>query len=61
MLPQTQLGKTDIRISRLGLGTVKLGRNQRVKYPEAFELPSDAAARQLKRQGGTGALPGHHG
>ena len=47
MLPQTQLGKTDIRISRLGLGTVKLGRNQRVKYPEAFELPSDAAARQL--------------
>ena len=47
MLPQTQLGKTDIRISRLGLGTVKFGRNQRVKYPEAFELPSDAAARQL--------------
>jgi aryl-alcohol dehydrogenase-like predicted oxidoreductase len=47
MLPQTQLGKTDIRISRLGLGTVKLGRNQSVKYPEAFELPSDADARQL--------------
>lgn len=47
MLPQTQLGKTDIRISRLGLGTVKLGRNQSVKYPEAFELPSDADARTL--------------
>ncbi len=47
MLPQTQLGKTDIRISRLGLGTVKLGRNQSVKYPEAFKLPSDADARQL--------------
>jgi aryl-alcohol dehydrogenase-like predicted oxidoreductase len=47
MLPQTQLGNTDIRISRLGLGTVKLGRNQSVKYPEAFELPSDADARQL--------------
>ncbi|RYZ99092.1 MAG: aldo/keto reductase [Moraxellaceae bacterium] len=47
MLPQTQLGKTDLRISRLGLGTVKLGRNQSVKYPEAFELPSDQDARSL--------------
>ena len=47
MLPQTLLGKTDIRISRLGLGTVKFGRNQSVKYPDAFELPSDADARQL--------------
>lgn len=47
MLPQTLLGKTDIRISRLGLGTVKLGRNQSVKYPEAFELPSDEDARKL--------------
>jgi aryl-alcohol dehydrogenase-like predicted oxidoreductase len=47
MLPQLPLGKTDIRISRVGLGTVKLGRNQCVKYPEAFELPSDAHARQL--------------
>ncbi len=47
MLPQTQLGKTDIRISRLGLGTVKFGRNQSVKYPEAFELPSDDDARAL--------------
>jgi aryl-alcohol dehydrogenase-like predicted oxidoreductase len=47
MLPHTLLGKTDIRISRLGLGTVKLGRNQNVKYPEAFELPSDEDARKL--------------
>ncbi len=47
MLPQTQLGKTDLRVSRLGLGTVKLGRNQSVKYPDAFELPSDDEARAL--------------
>ncbi|RYY03745.1 MAG: aldo/keto reductase [Gammaproteobacteria bacterium] len=47
MLPQTQVGKTDIRISRLGLGTVKFGRNQSVKYPQTFELPSDADAKQL--------------
>ena len=31
----------DIAVSPLGLGTVKLGRNQGVKYPQGFELPSD--------------------
>jgi aryl-alcohol dehydrogenase-like predicted oxidoreductase len=30
-----------IQVSRLGLGSVKFGRNQGVKYPKAFELPSD--------------------
>lgn len=47
MLPQTRLGNTDIYLSRLGLGTVKLGRNQSVKYPQGFELPSDEEARTL--------------
>ncbi|HWV14556.1 MAG TPA: aldo/keto reductase [Cellvibrio sp.] len=47
MLPQTRLGKTDLLISRLGLGTVKFGRNSHVKYPQAFTLPSDAEARAL--------------
>lgn len=47
MLPQTQLGSTDLFVSRLGLGTVKLGRNQHVKYPKPFELPSDADAQKL--------------
>lgn len=37
----TRLGKTDIEISKIGLGTVKFGRNQGVKYPAAFILPSD--------------------
>tara|TARA_R110000850_G_scaffold66959_30_gene148654 strand:- start:2520 stop:3311 length:792 start_codon:yes stop_codon:yes gene_type:complete len=32
---------TDIAVSSLGLGTVKFGRNEKVKYPTAFELPSD--------------------
>ena len=35
------LGSTGIRVSPLGLGTVKFGRNRQVKYPSAFELPSD--------------------
>jgi aryl-alcohol dehydrogenase-like predicted oxidoreductase len=41
------LGKTGIEVSPLALGTVKLGRNQGVKYPEGFELPSDQAFRSL--------------
>jgi aryl-alcohol dehydrogenase-like predicted oxidoreductase len=38
-----KLGKTDISISAIGLGTVKIGRNQKVKYPEGegFKLPDD--------------------
>lgn len=35
------IGSSDIAVSALGLGTVKFGRNQSVKYPSAFDLPSD--------------------
>jgi len=35
------LNSTDRQISSLGLGTVKFGRNESVKYPTAFELPTD--------------------
>ncbi len=41
------LGNTGIEISALGLGTVKLGRTQGVRYPQPFELPDDRAARAL--------------
>jgi len=41
------LGSSGILVSPLGLGTVKLGRNQGVKYPEAFRLPDDNEARAL--------------
>lgn len=37
-----QIGGTGIDVSFLGLGTVKFGRNQGVKYPETFQLPTDA-------------------
>ncbi len=40
MLRRT-LGSTGIRVSVLGLGTVKFGRDAAVHYPRAFELPSD--------------------
>lgn len=41
------LGQTNIQISPLGLGTVKFGRNQGVKYPKSFELPDDTALADL--------------
>lgn len=36
------LGSTGIKVSPLGLGTVKFGRNTGVKYPHGFELPDDS-------------------
>jgi aryl-alcohol dehydrogenase-like predicted oxidoreductase len=42
-----QLGKTGILVSRIGLGTVKIGRNQAVKYPLPFQLPSDGQLKEL--------------
>jgi len=41
------LGQTGINVSPLGLGTVKLGRNEQVKYPASFELPSDSQVGDL--------------
>lgn len=40
-LAKRVLGQTGIDVSVLGLGTVKFGRNQEVKYPSSFSLPSD--------------------
>lgn len=44
---QKPIGTTSIRVSRLGLGTVKFGRNEQVKYPSAFDLPTDAEIHRL--------------
>ena len=41
------LGNTGLQVSPLGLGTVKIGRNQGVKYPSGFELPDDRQVRDL--------------
>ena len=42
-----ELGQTGMRVSLLGLGTVKLGRNVGVNYPQGFQLPDDRAAAHL--------------
>ncbi|MEZ5813292.1 MAG: aldo/keto reductase [Alphaproteobacteria bacterium] len=41
------LGDTGLEISPLGLGTVKFGRNQGVKYPHGFEIPDETALADL--------------
>lgn len=35
------LGSTGIDVSAIGLGTVKIGRNEGVKYPTPFRIPDD--------------------
>lgn len=47
MLIPKRLGQTDLSVSPLGLGTVKLGRNQKVNYPSAFDLPEDDQVKRL--------------
>ncbi|MGV6808559.1 MAG: aldo/keto reductase [bacterium] len=49
-LHKRRLGQTELAVSPLGLGTVKFGRNQGVKYPKAFDLPDDQAIRELLAQ-----------
>ncbi|MEM7100560.1 MAG: aldo/keto reductase [Pseudomonadota bacterium] len=44
------LGKTGLEVAPLALGTVKLGRDKGVKYPNAFEIPNDQQARDLLRE-----------
>lgn len=47
MLAKRALGDTGMEVSLLGLGTVKLGRNQGVKYPQSFKIPDDKEAASL--------------
>jgi len=49
-LPKRTLGNTGLKVSTLGLGTVKFGRNEGVKYPNQFNLPDDIKVRNLLAQ-----------
>jgi len=44
---KNELGATGIKVSPLGLGTVKFGRNEQVKYPSSFVIPSDKEVQEL--------------
>lgn len=41
LIEKRPLGASGIDVSVLGLGTVKFGRNQQVKYPSGFQIPGD--------------------
>ncbi|ACE86071.1 aldo/keto reductase [Cellvibrio japonicus] len=47
MLPRRRLGLTELEPGIISLGTVKFGRNQSVKYPDSFNLPSNEQLREL--------------
>ena len=47
VIPQKNIADTGLSASMLGLGTVKFGRNQGVKYPQGFEIPDDASILKL--------------
>lgn len=46
-MQKRRVGSTDIEVSIIGLGTVKFGRNQGVKYPASFSLPTDEEIERL--------------
>ena len=46
-VPTGRLGATAMKVSRIGLGTVKFGRNLGLRYPHPFSLPSDGEIRDL--------------
>ncbi len=43
-MEQRPLGRTGLSVSRIGWGTVKIGRSTGVKYPDAFDVPSASEA-----------------
>lgn len=47
LLQTRPLGSTGLNVSCLGLGTVKIGRNEGVKYPAGFALPDDQEVRHI--------------
>lgn len=46
-MEKVRFGKFDEMVSPIGLGTVKIGRDQQVKYPDAFSIPDDKAVVEL--------------
>lgn len=47
MLPDVQLGSTDLRVSRLGLGTLAFGRNFGVPIQGSMTMPSASDSSQI--------------
>ena len=42
-----RLGQTGLLVTPLGFGAFKIGRNEKVKYPQPYDLPDDATTERL--------------
>ena len=49
-IPHKPVADTGLAVSMLGLGTVKFGRNEEVKYPHGFDIPDDPQVLSLLSQ-----------
>lgn len=47
MLPRRKLGNTGLEVSVIGFGAFKIGRNQKTKYPQSYDLPDDREVERL--------------
>ena len=46
-VPRRPLGRTGLAVSPIGFGAFKIGRNQKIKYPQVYDLPDDDEAARL--------------
>jgi aryl-alcohol dehydrogenase-like predicted oxidoreductase len=46
-IPLRPLGRTGLFVSPIAFGAFKIGRNEKIKYAESYDLPDDSAARRL--------------
>src|SRR5438128_1494734 len=44
------LGSSGIAVTPIGFGAFKIGRNEGIKYPSAYSLPTDAESERLIHQ-----------
>jgi len=47
MMQRINLGKTGIHVTPVGYGAFKIGRNQKIKYPNGFRLPDETEATRI--------------
>jgi aryl-alcohol dehydrogenase-like predicted oxidoreductase len=45
--PLRPLGRTGLRVCPIAFGAFKIGRNEKIKYPQPYDLPSEAEAQAL--------------